>query len=222
MPTAREALLDAAESALSTLPWTAVRMVDVAAGAGVSRQTLYNEFGSKDGLARALIRRAAEGYLSGVEQALREARAQGDEPAEVARWTVRAARANVLVKALLTGVWGERLPRPGAAYAGRRAGPAAPAPPTPTPAELLTLVRDRAVAAMERGPRRLDHAELELACETALRLALSYTLVPAVRRGTGAAQCEEPESWRPITPTITSEIDTSFSVETTSSRKTMP
>ncbi|MGQ5228634.1 helix-turn-helix domain-containing protein, partial [Streptomyces sp. yara] len=38
-------------------PWSAVRMVDVAAAAGVSRQTLYNEFGSKDGLARALVRR---------------------------------------------------------------------------------------------------------------------------------------------------------------------
>ncbi|MET9591360.1 TetR/AcrR family transcriptional regulator [Streptomyces sp. NPDC006516] len=220
MPTAREALLDAAESALATLPWTAVRMVDVAARAGVSRQTLYNEFGSKDGLARALIRRAADGYLAGVEQALRAARSRGDEPAELARWTVRAARANALVKALLTGVWGERLPRPGAARAGRRTGPAAPAPPTP--AELLTLVRDRAVAAMGSGPAPLDRAQLEVACETALRLALSYTLVPAVRRSAGAGQCEEPESWRPITPTITSEIDTSFSVETTSSRKIIP
>lgn len=220
MPTAREALLDAAESALATLPWTAVRMVDVAARAGVSRQTLYNEFGSKDGLARALIRRAADGYLAGVEQALRSARARGDEPAELARWTVRAARANALVKALLTGVWGERLPRPGAACAGRRTGPAAPAPPTP--AELLTLVRDRAVAAMGSGPAPQDRAQLEVACETALRLALSYTLVPAVRESAGAGQCEEPESWRPITPTITSEIDTSFSVETTSSRKTIP
>ncbi len=39
-------------------------MVDVAAAAGVSRQTLYNEFGSKDGLARALVRREADGYLA--------------------------------------------------------------------------------------------------------------------------------------------------------------
>ncbi|MFF0073677.1 TetR/AcrR family transcriptional regulator [Streptomyces sp. NPDC005494] len=220
MPTAREALLDAAESALATLPWTAVRMVDVAARAGVSRQTLYNEFGSKDGLARALIRRAADGYLAGVEKALRAARARGDEPAELARWTVRAARANVLVKALLTGVWGERLPRPGASRADRRTGP--PAPALPTPADLLTLVRDRAVAVMGSGPAPQDRAQREVACETAFRLALSYTLVPAVRRGAGAGQCEEPESWRPITPTITSEIDTSFSVETTSSRKTIP
>ncbi|MFJ8748246.1 TetR/AcrR family transcriptional regulator [Streptomyces sp. NPDC102441] len=173
MPSAREALLDSAHSALSTLPWTAVRMVDVAARAGVSRQTLYNEFGSKDGLARALIRRAADDYLAGVEQTLGTGRTRGEGPAELARWTVRAAGADVLVKALLTGVWGEGLPRPGDPPAGRRAERA-----LPTPTELLTLVRDRAVAALEDGPSPRDPGELELSCEIALRLALSYTLVP--------------------------------------------
>ncbi|OEV24900.1 hypothetical protein AN220_16735, partial [Streptomyces nanshensis] len=49
MPAARETLLDAAHVAVRARPWTAVRMVDVAAAAGVSRQTLYNEFGSKEG-----------------------------------------------------------------------------------------------------------------------------------------------------------------------------
>lgn len=42
-----------------------------------------------------------------------------------------------------------------------------------------------------------------------------------LRAGAGV-HCAEPDSCRPITPTITSEIDTSLSVETTSSRKTMP
>ncbi|MFE4453343.1 TetR/AcrR family transcriptional regulator [Streptomyces sp. NPDC056796] len=172
MPSAREALLDCAYAALSSLPWRAVRMVDVAAGAGVSRQTLYNEFGSKDGLARALIRRAADRYLAGVERTLDAHRAEGEGPVELALWTVRAAHSDVLVRALLTGVWGDHLPVPAD---GRSAG----APP-PTPAELLALVRDRAVAALAEGaaPPR-DPAHLELVCETALRLALSYTLVPA-------------------------------------------
>ncbi|MEU0304461.1 TetR/AcrR family transcriptional regulator [Streptomyces sp. NPDC006175] len=174
MPSAREALLDSALSALSTLPWTAVRMVDVAARAGVSRQTLYNEFGSKDGLARALIRRAADSYLADVEQTLGSVRARGEGPAELARCTVRAARANVLVMALITGVWGEDLPRPGEPPEGRRADAA---PPTAT--ELLTLVRDRAVAALQGGPQPRDPAELELSCEIALRLAVSYALVPS-------------------------------------------
>ncbi|MFC8225427.1 TetR/AcrR family transcriptional regulator [Streptomyces sp. NPDC057287] len=210
MPSAREALLDSAHSALSTLPWTSVRMVDVAAAAGVSRQTLYNEFGSKAGLARALVRRAADGYLAGVEEALGADRVKGEGPAELARWTVGAARANALVKALLTGVWGDHLPGPGSLPTAGAA--------LPTPAELLTLVRDRAVAALGRGAAPRGTEELELACEIALRLALSYALVPA----DAEAHCAEPDSCRPITPTITSEIDTSLSVETTSSRKIIP
>ncbi|MFJ8867249.1 TetR/AcrR family transcriptional regulator [Streptomyces sp. NPDC102473] len=214
MPSAREALLDSAHSALSTLPWTAVRMVDVAAAAGVSRQTLYNEFGSKGGLARALIRRAADRYLAGVEEALGAHRAEAAGPAELARWTVAAARDDVLVKALLTGVWADRLPAPKALPA---AGPRAGAP-LPTPTELLELVRDRAVAELERGPAPRTPGELRLACEIALRLALSYALVPAE----AVDQCAEPDSCRPITPMITREIDTSLRAETTSSRKIIP
>ncbi|MET9297477.1 TetR/AcrR family transcriptional regulator [Streptomyces sp. NPDC003077] len=123
MPTARESLLNAAYAALVDRPWAGVRMVDVAAAAGVSRQTLYNEFGSKEGLARALVRRETESYLAGVDRALAGDRAAGVPPAEAeedaetrvvaaATWTLRAARANPLVRAALTGCWGERLPVP--------------------------------------------------------------------------------------------------------------
>ncbi|MEU6012977.1 TetR/AcrR family transcriptional regulator [Streptomyces sp. NPDC047515] len=184
MPTARDALLDAALSALATLPWSAVRMVDVASAAGVSRQTLYNEFGGKDGLARALLRGAADGYLAGVDRALRSAGDPGDGLAATAAWTVRAVRTNALVRGLLTGCWGERLPRP-----VRPAAPtSSPVPAqrwadagTPAPAELLGQVRERMVAALDGG--RSSHAPEPLAatCEIVLRLALSYALVPATR-----------------------------------------
>lgn len=70
MSEVRAALLIAAEAHLARRPWSAVRMGEVAASAGVSRQTLYNEFGSKEGLARALARQAADGYLAGIERAL--------------------------------------------------------------------------------------------------------------------------------------------------------
>ncbi|MFF5719970.1 TetR/AcrR family transcriptional regulator [Streptomyces buecherae] len=124
MPTAREALLNAAFRAVGRRPWGTVRMVDVAAAAGVSRQTLYNEFGNKDGLARALVRRETEAYLRGVEQALApgdEARDPADRLAAAAAWTVRVARGNALVRAALTGCWNDRLP---AAAFGPRALPA--------------------------------------------------------------------------------------------------
>ncbi|CAM5454777.1 hypothetical protein SALBM135S_04374 [Streptomyces alboniger] len=150
MPAARESLLDAAYTALARRSWPGVRMVDVAAVAGVSRQTLYNEFGSKDGLARALLRRETDGYLHGVERALAEEREPADRLAAVAAWTVGAARGNPLVRAALTGCWGERLPAP-----SRVTGSSSPVPAqrradagVPSSAELLALVRDRAVVAL--------------------------------------------------------------------------
>ncbi|MFE3828139.1 TetR/AcrR family transcriptional regulator [Streptomyces sp. NPDC059092] len=163
MPSAREALLSAALSALADQPWSAVRMVDVAAAGGVSRQTLYNEFGSKDGLARALVRREADRYLHGVERLLRERADAADRLVAVAEWTVGEARARPLLRALLTGCWGEWLPAPRPARAGatpsgipaQRRADAGP----PATTELVALVRDRSAAALD--PTRKDHGRPE-------------------------------------------------------------
>ncbi|MEV1045019.1 TetR/AcrR family transcriptional regulator [Streptomyces sp. NPDC049916] len=163
MPTARLALLDAALRALADRPWRVVRMVDVAALAGVSRQTLYNEFGTKDGLAGALLRRAADGYLAGIDRALTAP--APDRPAAVALWTVRTAREDALVKALLTGLWAEGLPRPDGPPGSRAGGR-----PPPSPGELLAVVRDRMAAA--------SSGVTAGRCEIALRLALSCVVVP--------------------------------------------
>ncbi|MFG3386717.1 TetR/AcrR family transcriptional regulator [Streptomyces rochei] len=181
MPAARESLLDAACTALARRPWSAVRMVDVAAAAGVSRQTLYNEFGSKDGLARALVRREADGYLAGVARALGDAPgAPRERLTATAEWTVSAARDNALVRAMLTGCWSERLPAPpltavvssSAVPAQRRADG-----PLPSPGDFVALVRDRAVAALE-GDASPDAGELARSCELAVRLALSCVTAP--------------------------------------------
>ncbi|MET8680569.1 helix-turn-helix domain-containing protein [Streptomyces sp. NPDC004647] len=192
MPTARESLLDAAFVALAGRPWSVVRMVDVASAAGVSRQTLYNEFGSKDGLARALVRREADAYLAGVDRALAgpagAAAGADTDPcrrlAAVADWTVRSARTNPLVRAVLTGYWGERLPTPvrvvGAPAtsfyipAQRRADAG-----LPSPVELLGQVRDRALTSLRAGRPQEEAERLARACEVAVRLALSYVVAPA-------------------------------------------
>ncbi|MFE0426203.1 TetR/AcrR family transcriptional regulator [Streptomyces sp. NPDC058953] len=194
MPIARESLLNAALRALDQRPWSAVRMVDVAASAGVSRQTLYNEFGSKDGLARALVRKEADAYLHGVDRLFSER--TGSErtgPAAVERlvalaeWTVAQARARPLLRALLTGCWGERLPEPRSA--GRDTSPAgAPAQRRadagpPAPADVAAAVRDRSLAALERsrtgGPAHPDEtAVLAHRCELTVRLALSFVVAP--------------------------------------------
>ena len=96
MPTARDALLYSALAQFESRPWEQVRMVDVAAAAGVSRQTLYNEFGTKEGLARALVRHEADTYLAGVERVLESACRRGADPgdrlAAATAWTLRSAR----------------------------------------------------------------------------------------------------------------------------------
>lgn len=182
MPAARESLLDAAGTALTRRPWSAVRMVDVAAAAGVSRQTLYNEFGSKDGLARALVRREADGYLAGVDRALTGHSDPRERLTAAAEWITASARGNALVRALLTGFWSEHLPAPG--LAAVVSGSAVPAQrradgPLPSPADFVALVRDRAVAVLAgTGIPGQATAELARSCELVVRLALSCVAAP--------------------------------------------
>ncbi|MFD5629255.1 TetR/AcrR family transcriptional regulator [Streptomyces sp. NPDC127072] len=180
MPAARESLLDAAYTALARRAWSAVRMVDVAAVAGVSRQTLYNEFGSKEGLARALVRRETDAYLAGVERALGAHADARQRLVATAEWTASAARGNVLVRAMLTGCWSERLPAltlsavpsSSAVPAQRRADG-----PLPSPADLVALVRDKAVASLATS-RGVDTADLARSCELVVRLSLSCVSAP--------------------------------------------
>jgi AcrR family transcriptional regulator len=75
----RDRLLDAGREQLQGRPWAQVTMAQIAAAAGVSRQTLYNEFGSRDEFAQALMIREGSRFLDAVEQALDEH--PGDAPA---------------------------------------------------------------------------------------------------------------------------------------------
>ncbi|MGW8357809.1 TetR/AcrR family transcriptional regulator [Streptomyces wedmorensis] len=232
MANARDALLDAALAALTHRSWSAIRMADVAAAARVSRQTLYNEFGSKEGLARALVRREADTYLQGVRTLLAAPAPPGHNIAAVAEWIVTRAAVRPLLRALLTGAWNERLPEPRPARPGARPAPVpaqrrADAGP-PAPGE---LVAQTVACAGERWAA---------GCELAVRLALSHVVAPpppvTLRppepdgghhepEGAHAApegQWAEPESWSPMTPAITRLIETILSVETTSPRKTIP
>jgi AcrR family transcriptional regulator len=68
----RETLFAAARSELEQRTWSDVTMADVASAAGVSRQTLYKEFGSRDEFAQAFVIHEGEGFLDGVEAAVRE------------------------------------------------------------------------------------------------------------------------------------------------------
>lgn len=68
----RNTLLDGLRELLSNRDWPAVTMADVARISGVSRQTVYNEFGSRHGLAQAYAIRLATDFASVVGAALTE------------------------------------------------------------------------------------------------------------------------------------------------------
>src|SRR5690349_17924774 len=69
----RDSLLDAAGSLLRDRSWGEVTMADVARTAGVSRQTLYNEFGSRPEFAEVYVLREADRFMTAVETAIGEA-----------------------------------------------------------------------------------------------------------------------------------------------------
>ena len=63
-------LLDGASHELQSRRWADITMADIALAAGVSRQTLYKEFGSRDEFAQVLVLREAARFLDAVEQAV--------------------------------------------------------------------------------------------------------------------------------------------------------
>lgn len=68
----RETLFGAARDELQQRAWSEITMSDVASAAGVSRQTLYKEFGSRDEFAQAFVIHEGERFLDGVDEAVKE------------------------------------------------------------------------------------------------------------------------------------------------------
>ncbi|GAA3829743.1 TetR/AcrR family transcriptional regulator [Nocardioides panacisoli] len=66
----REAVFAALRELLLENPWAEVTLEAVAKKAGVSRQTLYNDFGSRRGLAEAYTFAMAEAYCDAVDDLL--------------------------------------------------------------------------------------------------------------------------------------------------------
>jgi AcrR family transcriptional regulator len=100
----RTRLLDAARDLLAERTWAQVTMADVARKAGVSRQTVYNEFGARAEFAQALIMREADELLVAVEEAVRatphDATAALTAALEV---FLRSAAEDPLVRAVVAG-----------------------------------------------------------------------------------------------------------------------
>ncbi|SPM38356.1 TetR family transcriptional regulator, partial [Mycobacterium numidiamassiliense] len=66
----RDSVLDAMRELLLTRDWSAITLSDVARAAGISRQTIYNEFGSRQGLAQGYALRLADRLVDAIHAAL--------------------------------------------------------------------------------------------------------------------------------------------------------
>src|SRR3954447_25467157 len=85
----RERIVDAAVVMTTQAGWSAVTMAAIADRVGVSRQTVYNEVGTKPGLAEAMILQELERFLGVVTRAF-------DEHPDDLVGAIRAASAGVL------------------------------------------------------------------------------------------------------------------------------
>ena len=157
-------MLDAAYDAAVAGDWAGTRMLDVARAAGVSRQTLYNEFGSKDALAQALAMREVERFIEGTERALDEA--HPDDPIQAvgaaALYTFQQAAENPLLKAALVDDTSGLL-----SFLTTRGEPA------------ITAARASFETYYSTHWPHLPHDAITTAAEAITRLTLSYLVLPA-------------------------------------------
>ncbi|MBW0015037.1 TetR family transcriptional regulator [Mycobacterium sp.] len=66
----RDSVLDAMRDLLLARDWSAITLSDVARAAGISRQSIYNEFGSRQGLAQGYALRLADRLVDTVHSAI--------------------------------------------------------------------------------------------------------------------------------------------------------
>jgi AcrR family transcriptional regulator len=101
----RDSVLDAMRDLLLTRDWSAITLSDVAHATGISRQTIYNEFGSRQGLAQGYALRLADRLVDTIKATI-EANV-GDIHAALLqgfRQFFADSAADPLVISLLTGV----------------------------------------------------------------------------------------------------------------------
>lgn len=160
----RDAIVDAARDLTVAHGWDAVRMADVARRVGVSRQTVYNEFGSKAGLAEALAEAEIDRFVAGVRDALYSHDDLREAVYAAIFRVLDEAAANPLIKAIV---------------ASARGGAEPLLPYLTTRAELV-LVAAAAVLrrwAADRLPQLRPDA-VEFGAESIIRLVVSHIVLP--------------------------------------------
>jgi len=160
----RGTLLDGAAELLRERDWVDITMADIAAAAGVSRQTLYSEFGSRAEFAQALFLREADRFLADVERAVNS---NLDDPvaALAAAFDVflTAAAEHPLIRSIVSGAGGNESLLP---YVTTQGQP------------VVGRAAERLAAVISAGWPHVDPDAVSLLAECVVRLAISYAALP--------------------------------------------
>jgi AcrR family transcriptional regulator len=169
----RDRIVEAAAAITTEAGWSAVTMNKVATRAGVSRQTVYNEMGSKPGLGQAMVLRELDRFLAAVEEELDRYDDLVDAIRAAAERILLMARENRLLDAVLASAHGVSRGEPGSDNELL--------PFLTTDAAPLITAATAVIA--ERLPVRFpdtgltDH-EAQVAIDSVVRLVLSHVMQP--------------------------------------------
>ena len=160
----RQTLFGAAHDQLEERPWADVTMSDIASAAGVSRQTLYKEFGNRQEFGLAFVINEGERFLGEVEKAVLE---HVDDPRAAVgaalELFLRTAGEDRLIRILLSDDGsGGMLP-----FVTTQGVPVV---------QWATL---RLAMVIEAGWPQAPKADVKLLSETLVRLAISYITTPS-------------------------------------------
>lgn len=157
------ALLDSARALLRDRAWPDITMSDIASGAGVSRQTLYNEFGSRSGFVAAYLLYDADRILTVVEEAIAGA---GGEPGPTIRIAfqrfLETIEVDPLAISVLAGTDSDGL----LTLVTTRGGP------------VLGIAAARLGVAISRMWPEAAEVDVRLLSGELVRLAISHTMLP--------------------------------------------
>jgi AcrR family transcriptional regulator len=166
----RQDAMDAAYRIMLEQGWPAVRMTAIAAAVGISRQTLYKEFGSKQEVGEALLIREAERFITGIASDLDR---YDDVPGAIEaaiRYTFQHAAANPLLTAILSGA---------------HEGGDSLLPLVTIDAEPLITLAARVLAEhITHRDRNLDTEDVAATADALARLTVSHLLRPVGDRET--------------------------------------
>jgi len=158
-----ERILDAAFERVNAVGLSRTTVEDVARTAGISRQTVYRYFASKDRLITMLLLREEERLLAGVRAGLDGRKDFEDGLADAILFCLRFARSHPLVRRVLATDAETLLP-----YLTTRAGP------------LVSRARAHVAELLRSRPGLLPDLR-EAAADTVVRVVLSSAVTPPDR-----------------------------------------